>query len=105
MPLLSMLPARTHIGTVAATPALAGVRSAQTITTQQADEIQKELRASTTYTEYDTTISKDMTEGAGFSVNGTPTFFVGKPPLRASKAFASSGHSRSLCSNNASKDC
>jgi protein-disulfide isomerase len=28
--------------------------------------------------QYDTAINKDMTEGAGFSVNGTPTFFVGK---------------------------
>jgi protein-disulfide isomerase len=29
-------------------------------------------------TQYDAAIRKDMTEGAGFSVSGTPTFFVGK---------------------------
>ena len=29
-------------------------------------------------TEYDSAIDRDMTEGNGFSVNGTPTFFVGK---------------------------
>jgi protein-disulfide isomerase len=73
MPLLSMLPARTLIATVAATLALAGMASAQTITTQG--------------NEYDTAISKDMTEGAGFSVNGTPTFFVGKTTAQGFEGF------------------
>jgi protein-disulfide isomerase len=38
----------------------------------------KQFDACATGTEYDSAIRKDMTEGNGFTVTGTPTFFVGK---------------------------
>jgi protein-disulfide isomerase len=37
--------------------------------------------------QYDAAITKDMTEGAGFSVNGTPTFFVGKTTAQGFEGF------------------
>ena len=49
--------------------------------TQQAAALKldmKQFETCTKSTEYDSAINKDMTEGSGFSVNGTPTFFVGK---------------------------
>jgi len=49
--------------------------------TQQATALQldmKQFDACIKGNQYDAAINKDMTEGAGFSVNGTPTFFVGK---------------------------
>jgi protein-disulfide isomerase len=47
----------------------------------------KKFDACTTSTEYDTAINKDMTEGAAFSVNGTPTFFVGKTTAQGFEGF------------------
>jgi protein-disulfide isomerase len=38
-------------------------------------------------TEYDSAINKDMTEGNGFAVNGTPTFFVGKTTAQGFEGF------------------
>lgn len=49
--------------------------------TQQAAALKldmKQFDSCVSGTQYDAAIRKDMTEGAGFSVNGTPTFFVGK---------------------------
>jgi len=49
--------------------------------TQQAAALKLDMKQFETCiksTEYDSAINKDMTEGSGFSVNGTPTFFVGK---------------------------
>jgi len=49
--------------------------------TQQAAALKLDMKQFDTCiksTEYDAAINKDMTEGNGFSVNGTPTFFVGK---------------------------
>ena len=38
-------------------------------------------------TQYDAAITRDMTEGTGFSVNGTPTFFVGKTTAQGFEGF------------------
>ena len=38
-------------------------------------------------TQYDSAINKDMTEGNGFAVNGTPTFFVGKTTAQGIEGF------------------
>jgi protein-disulfide isomerase len=49
--------------------------------TQQAAALKldmKQFDSCVNGTQYDTAIRKDMTEGTGFNVNGTPTFFVGK---------------------------
>ena len=49
--------------------------------TQQAAALKLDMKQFETCikgTEYDSAINRDMTEGSGFSVNGTPTFFVGK---------------------------
>jgi len=49
--------------------------------TQQAAALKldmKQFESCARGTGYDSAITKDMTEGTGFSVNGTPTFFVGK---------------------------
>lgn len=78
----------------AARLALSGVASAQTtITSQQAGQIIKELLprqaaalkldlkqfdTCSKGNEDDAAITRDMTEGTGFAVKGTPTFFVGK---------------------------
>jgi protein-disulfide isomerase len=81
-----MQPARTLIAAVAAIRALVGTASAQT----QAASLKIDMTqfdACTQGTEYDTAISKDMTEGAGFSVNGTPTFFVGKTTAQGFEGF------------------
>ena len=43
--------------------------------------------ACTRSTQHDAAITKDMTEGTGFSVNGTPTFFVGKTTAQGFEAF------------------
>jgi protein-disulfide isomerase len=58
--------------------------------TQQAASLKldmKQFDTCTKGTEYDSAISKDMTEGAGFSVNGTPTFFVGKTTAQGFEGF------------------
>jgi protein-disulfide isomerase len=47
----------------------------------------KQFDTCTTSTEYDSAINKDMTEGSGFSVNGTPTFFVGKTTAQGLEGF------------------
>jgi protein-disulfide isomerase len=49
--------------------------------TQQAGALKLDMKQFDTCmkgTQYDSAIRTDMTEGNGFSVNGTPTFFVGK---------------------------
>ena len=47
----------------------------------------KQFDACINGTAFDSAISKDMTEGAGFSVNGTPTFFVGKTTAQGFEGF------------------
>ena len=57
---------------------------------QQAAALQldmKQFDACSKGNQYDAAISKDMTEGAGFSVNGTPTFFVGKTTAQGFEGF------------------
>lgn len=58
--------------------------------TQQAAALKldmKQFDACTKSTGYDSAINKDMTEGNGFSVNGTPTFFVGKTTAQGIEGF------------------
>ena len=58
--------------------------------TQQAAALKLDARqfdACTKSNQYDSAISKDMTEGAGFSVSGTPTFFVGKTTTQGFEGF------------------
>jgi protein-disulfide isomerase len=38
-------------------------------------------------TQYDAAITRDLTEGSGFDVNGTPTFFVGKTTAQGFEGF------------------
>jgi len=38
-------------------------------------------------TQYDSAITRDLTEGAGFDVSGTPTFFVGKTTAQGFEGF------------------
>lgn len=47
----------------------------------------KQFDACMKSTQYDAAITRDMTEGAGFSVNGTPTFFVGKTTAQGFEGF------------------
>ena len=47
----------------------------------------KQFDACTKSTANDSAINQDMTEGAGFSVNGTPTFFVGKTTTQGFEGF------------------
>jgi protein-disulfide isomerase len=47
----------------------------------------KQFDACTRSTAYDSAISKDMTEGAGFNVSGTPTFFIGKTTAQGFEGF------------------
>jgi len=47
----------------------------------------KQFGACITGTQYDSAINKDMTEGNGFAVNGTPTFFVGKTTAQGFEGF------------------
>ena len=47
----------------------------------------KQFDACTKGTQNDSAINKDMTEGNGFSVNGTPTFFVGKTTAQGIEGF------------------
>lgn len=57
---------------------------------QQAAALQldmKQFDACTKGKEFDSAINKDMTEGAGFSVTGTPTFFVGKTTTQGFEGF------------------
>jgi protein-disulfide isomerase len=61
--------------------ACAGAASSQKFITQQAAALtldMKQVDACPKGTKFDSAINRDMTEGAGFSVNGTPTSFVGK---------------------------
>jgi len=58
--------------------------------TQQAAALKLDMKQFETCikgTEYDSAINKDMTEGSGFSVNGTPTFFVGKTTAQGIEGF------------------
>jgi protein-disulfide isomerase len=57
---------------------------------QQATALQldmKQFDACTKSTDYDSAISTDMTEGAGFNVSGTPTFFIGKTTAQGFEGF------------------
>jgi len=70
------------------------VKNAQALSpafiTQQATSLKldmKQFDACIKGNQYDAAITKDMTEGAGFSVNGTPTFFVGKTTAQGFEGF------------------
>jgi len=76
MPLLRMM-MRCLVVTLAALLAGSGVASAHM---QPFDVCLKG-------TQYDAAITRDMTEGTGFSVNGTPTFFVGKTTAQGFEGF------------------
>jgi protein-disulfide isomerase len=47
----------------------------------------KQFDTCTKGTQFDSAITKDMTEGAGFSVSGTPTFFIGKTTAQGFEGF------------------
>lgn len=58
--------------------------------TQQAAALKLDMKQFDTClkgTQYDSAINKDMTEGNGFAVNGTPTFFVGKTTAQGFEGF------------------
>lgn len=58
--------------------------------TQQAAALKLDMKQFDTCikgTGYDSAINKDMTEGNGFAVNGTPTFFVGKTTAQGIEGF------------------
>jgi protein-disulfide isomerase len=47
----------------------------------------KAFEACTKGTQFDAAITQDLTEGAGFDVSGTPTFFVGKTTAQGFEGF------------------
>lgn len=47
----------------------------------------KAFEACTRGTQFDAAITRDLTEGAGFDVSGTPTFFVGKTTAQGFEGF------------------
>ena len=47
----------------------------------------KAFEACTKSTQFDAAITKDLTEGAGFEVSGTPTFFVGQTTAQGFEGF------------------